>query len=90
MMRWIAFLSMLLGAVAACSAPAGDGSSAPGDQPQRSPAPVAPAVQTDQPDDEEPIPVPTTPGPVAPRIELDHPEHDEPIPWPSESDPDPS
>jgi hypothetical protein len=87
MALWIGLLALLsVGAVAACQSPAGGGSTAPSAAPDGSSAPVAPAIETEHPDAENPIPFPTSPPPVAPAIELEHPEHDQPLPsLPSET-----
>jgi hypothetical protein len=83
----IVFLALLLASVvAACRAPAGDGSSPASAEPDRPSAPVAPAIETNHPDAESPILPPTSPGPVAPAIETDHPDAEQPIPPPSQPD----
>jgi hypothetical protein len=76
---------LLMGIVAACSQPAGGGSSAPSERSEGPSAPVAPAIETDHPDAEQPIPMPSSPAPVAPAIETDHPDAEQPIPFPSET-----
>ena len=83
----IAFLALLLvGFVAACRPPAGDGSSPAASEPDRPSAPVAPAIETNHPDAESPIPLSESPGPVAPAIETNHPGAENPIPLPSQPD----
>ena len=84
---WVGLLALLsVGAVVACQAPAGAGSSSPPASPDKSAAPVAPAIETEHPDAESPI-APSSPAPVAPAIELEHPEHDLPLPWPPSESP---
>jgi len=84
----VGLLALLsLGAVAACQAPAGAGSSSPSVAPDRSSIPVAPAIETEHPDAESPIAVPTSPAPVAPAIELEHPDHDLPLRSPPSESP---
>jgi len=74
-----------VGVVAACQAPVDDAaSSVPSVEPGSQPTPVAPAIQTDNPDAESPIPLPSSPDPVAPAIEVDHPDAERPIPLPTE------
>ena len=81
---WMALFALLLvGVVAACREPADDGRSTPSVTPERPSAPVAPAIETDHPDAESPIPLPASPAPVAPAIEADHPDAESPIPLPS-------
>ena len=83
----IALLALfLVSVVAACRTPASDGSPPASTEPVRPSAPVAPAIETDHPDAERPIPLPGSPGPVAPAIETDHPDAERPIPLPSQSD----
>jgi hypothetical protein len=85
---WVGLLALLsVGAVAACQAPAGAGSSSPPAAPDQSSAPVAPAIETEHPDAESPIPLPSSPAPVAPAIELEHSDHDLPLEWPSSESP---
>ena len=60
---WIGLLALLsAGLVAACSPSAGG-------EPSR---PVAPAVETDHPEHDSPIPLPASIKPIAPAIETDH------------------
>jgi len=47
---------------------------------------VAPAIETDHPDAESPIPLPASGEPIAPAIETDHPDAESPIPRPPSSD----
>jgi len=83
MAMWVGLLGLLsLGVVAACQVPAGNGSSPPSVVPDRSTAPVAPAIETDHPDAESPIPLPSAQVPAAPAIEMEHPDAEDPIPLP--------
>jgi hypothetical protein len=74
-----------LGVVAACQVPAGSGSSPTPVAPDRSTAPVAPAIETDHPDAESPIPLPSAQGPAAPAIEMEHPDAENRIPSPTDA-----
>lgn len=56
--------------VATCQAPAGSEPTAP----------VAPAVETDHPDHDSPIPLPASVKPIAPAIETDHPDAERTLP----------
>jgi hypothetical protein len=85
---WVGLLALLsVGAVVACQAPAGAGSSTSPGASDDSSAPVAPAIETEHPDAESPIALPASPAPVAPAVELEHPDHDLPLPWPPSESP---
>ncbi len=65
MTLWIGLLALLsVGLVAACSPSAGDETSAP----------VAPAIETEHPEHDSPIPMPASIKPIAPAIETDQPD----------------
>ncbi len=68
---WIGLLALLsVGLVTACSPSAGDEPSGP----------VAPAIETDHPDHDSPIPLPASIEPIAPAIETDHPDAERTLP----------
>jgi len=60
----IGLFALLTLGFAACQAPVGVEPSGP----------VAPAVETDHPEHDSPIPLPATVEPIAPAIETDHPD----------------
>jgi hypothetical protein len=60
----IGLFALLSIGVVACQAPAGVEPSGP----------VAPAVETDHPEHDSPIPLPASIEPIAPAIETDHPD----------------
>ncbi len=74
---------LLIGVAAACRQRLDDGSAAPSLVPEGSSSPVAPAIETNHPDAEQTIPVPSSASPVAPAIESEHPDAERTIPWPS-------
>lgn len=80
----LTFLALLLiGVTAACRQRVDNGSAVPSLVPEGSASPVAPAIQTDHPDAEQTIPLPSSAAPVAPAIQTDHPDAEQTIPWPS-------
>ncbi len=78
---------LLIGVAAACRQRVDNGSAVPSLVPEGSSAPVAPAIQSDNPDAEQTIPLPSSPAPVAPAIQTDNPDAERTIPWPSSAAP---
>jgi hypothetical protein len=74
---------LLIGVAAACRQRVDDGSAVPSLVPEGSSSPVAPAIETDHPDAERTLPLPSSAAPVAPAIETEHPDAERTIPWPS-------
>jgi hypothetical protein len=84
----LTFLALvLIGVAAACRQRVEDGSAVPTLVPEGSASPVAPAIQSDNPDAERTIPLPSSPPPVAPAIQTDNPDAERTIPWPSSAAP---
>ena len=62
---WIGLLALLSVSVVAACSPSASGEPS---------GPVAPAVETDHPEHDSPIPLPASIEPIAPAIETDHPD----------------